>query len=61
MEIDLNDFSERVIFEKDINTTRDSFLGIFASSNKISDFPSMPGALFVDDESISISRRLQSG
>jgi DNA-binding beta-propeller fold protein YncE len=54
MEIDLNDFSERVIFEKDINTTRDSFLGIFANSNKISDFPSMPGALFVDGERIFI-------
>jgi hypothetical protein len=50
VEVNLDNFSEQVIFENNINPKRDSFLGLLDNNHDGKNFPPAVSYLFVDDE-----------
>jgi hypothetical protein len=59
IQVDLNDFSETVIYEHNINLSGDSFLGLLDTAVERSEIPlplsTAANAFFVDDQSIYIA------
>jgi hypothetical protein len=49
IEVNLNDFSERVIFEQNVNRERDSFLGLLNTDNTYFELLGAVDSLFVND------------